>query len=90
MDFGSTVAMPGHPVTGHKSQCWDNALAESFFALLKGELIDTRAWPTRVAACRAVVEYIAWHNGTRPHTTLGYRSPAQFNNDHHGKLSKVA
>jgi transposase InsO family protein len=75
---------------GRKGQCWDNAVAESFFASLKGELIDTRAWPARAAACRAVVEYIAWYNGTRLHSTLGYRSPADFENDHHRMLSKVA
>jgi transposase InsO family protein len=32
---------------GRTGQCWDNALAGSFFSSLKGELIDTRAWPTR-------------------------------------------
>jgi transposase InsO family protein len=63
---------------GRTGQCWDNALAESFFASLKGELIDTRPWPTRAAARRAVVEYIGWYNGTRLHSTLGYRSPAEF------------
>jgi putative transposase len=75
---------------GRKGQCWDNAVAESFFASLKGELIDIRPWPTSAAACRATVEYIAWYNGTRLHSTLGYRSPADFENDHHAKLSKVA
>ena len=75
---------------GRKGQCWDNAVAETFFASLKGELTDTRAWPTRAGACRAVVEYIAWYNGTRLHSTLGYRSPADFENDRDGKLSNVA
>jgi putative transposase len=63
---------------GRTGQCWDNALAESFFASLKGELIDTRAWPTRAHARRATVEYIAWYNGTRLHSTLGYLSPAEY------------
>ena len=36
--------------TGRTGQCWDNALAESFFSSLKGELIDERAWPTRAGS----------------------------------------
>jgi putative transposase len=63
---------------GRKGQCWDNALAESFFSSLKGELTDHQAWPTRAGARRAIVEYIGWYNGTRLHSTLGYRSPAEF------------
>ena len=69
---------------GGKGRCWDNAMAESVFASLKGELTDLRAWPTRAGACRAVVEYIAWYNGTRLHSTLGCRSPTDFENDHYG------
>jgi transposase InsO family protein len=63
---------------GRTGQCWDNALAESFFASLKGELTDLQTWPTRAAARRAVVEYIGWYNGTRLHSTLGYQSPAEY------------
>ena len=63
---------------GRTGQCWDNALAESFFASLKGELIDLQAWPARAAARRAIVEYIGWYNGTRLHSTLGYLSPAEY------------
>jgi putative transposase len=43
---------------GRKGQCWDNAVAESFFATIKRELIDTRAWPRRTGLRRAVFEYI--------------------------------
>jgi hypothetical protein len=39
-------------------QCWEAALAESFFSANKGELLDDRAWPTRAAARGAVTEYI--------------------------------
>jgi transposase InsO family protein len=75
---------------GRTGQCWDNALAESFFASIKGELIDTQPWPTRAAARQAIVEYIGWYNGTRLHSALGYRSPAEFEDDHRNKIRKVA
>jgi transposase InsO family protein len=73
---------------GRTGQCWDNALSESFFASIKGELPGLQAWPTMAAARRAIVEYIAWYNGTRLHSTLGYRSPAEFEEDN--KIKKVA
>lgn len=60
---------------GRTGQCWDNALAESFFASLKGECLDQQSWPTRARARRAIVEYIAWYNGTRLHSALGYLTP---------------
>jgi transposase InsO family protein len=64
--------------SGRPGQCWDNALAESFFASLKGECLDRQPWPTRAAARRATVEYIAWYNGTRLHSALGYLTPDEF------------
>ena len=75
---------------GRTGQCWDNALAESFFASLKGELIDLHAWPAREAARRAVVEYIGWYNDTRLHSTLGYRSPAEYETTGKEDLGQVA
>jgi Integrase core domain len=64
--------------------------AESFFSPLKGELADTRAWPTRAGARRAIVEYIAWCNGTRLHSSLGYQSPADYENSPHENVRRVA
>ena len=64
--------------TGRTGQCWDNALAESFFASLKGECLDQQLWPTRTAARHATVEYIGWFNGTRLHSALGYQTPNEF------------
>ena len=75
---------------GRTGQCWDNALAESFFSSLKGELTGTRAWPTRAGARQAVVEYIAWYNGTRLHSALGYQSPADYENNQHENVRRVA
>ena len=62
-------------------QCWDNAVAESFFATLKKELVHRRAWPTRTDLRQAVFEYIElFYNTTRRHSTLGMRSPAEYEN----------
>lgn len=64
---------------GRKGECWDNAVAESFFATLKGELIDIRPWPTRAGLRVAVFDFIeGWYNTRRLHSTLGYRSPAEY------------
>lgn len=60
-------------------QCWDNAIAESFFGTLKTELVYRQPWPTRVAARRAVFEFIeVFYNRQRLHSALGYRSPAEY------------
>ena len=62
-----------------KGDCWDNAVAESFFATLEFELIMTSDWHTRDEARRAIFEYIeTWYNRERRHSTLGYRSPAEY------------
>jgi putative transposase len=62
-----------------RGNCWDNAVAESFFATLERELIARRDWPTRDAAARAIFDYIAgWYNTRRLHSTLHYQSPAAY------------
>jgi transposase InsO family protein len=71
-----------HGVTTSMSRprdCWDNAVAESFFATLKTELVPRARWPTRAAAHRALSNFIdRWYNHQRRHAALGYRSPVQY------------
>ena len=63
-----------------RGNCWDNAVAESFFATLKVELgHDDLPWLTRAHAQGEVFEYIeGFYNGQRRHSTLGYLSPLTF------------
>ena len=62
-----------------KGNCWDNAVAESFFATLELELILNARWATRDEARRAIFRYIeTWYNRERRHSTLDYVSPAVY------------
>ena len=74
--------LAAHQLTASMSRrgdCYDNAVAESFFATLERELIERRDWATRAEAQRAIFDYIAaWYNTRRRHSTLGYRSPAAY------------
>jgi transposase InsO family protein len=62
-----------------KGNCWDNAVAESFFATLKTELIYPRRFATRREAREAIFDYVeTFYNRRRRHSTLGYLSPVDF------------
>ena len=62
-----------------KGNCWDNAVAESFFATLKKELVRDRPFETRAAAHVDVFEYIeVFYNRQRAHSLLGYDTPTSF------------
>jgi len=62
-----------------KGDCWDNAVVESFFSTLDIECAGERPFSTRSAARREVYDYIlSFYNPTRLHSTLGYRSPMEF------------
>ena len=62
-----------------KGDCWDNAVAESFFHLLKSELTYHCRWLNYQAADRSLFEYIEiFYNRERSHSTLYYASPNQF------------
>jgi transposase InsO family protein len=62
-----------------KGNCYDNAVAESFFSTLEFELVMRADWRTREEARTAVFEYIeTWYNPKRRHSTLGYLSPSTY------------
>ena len=62
-----------------KGDCWDNAVAESFFKTIKTELIYDQKFLTRHHAKLEIFDYIEiWYNRKRLHSALGYRSPEGF------------
>jgi transposase InsO family protein len=73
---------------GSRGDCFDNAVAESFFATLKKELVHGRAWPTKAELRTEVFEYIeVFFSRRRRHSTLGMLSPADYE---HTALSAMA
>jgi transposase InsO family protein len=75
-----------------KGDCWDNAVAESFFASLKKEYVHNTHFKTRIQAKLGVFDYIeAWYNNERSHSTLDGLSPNEFekiNSDKFTNFSK--
>ena len=62
-----------------KGDCWDNAVAESFFATLRAELVDHERYSTREAAMRSIGDYIDnFYNVERRHSHLDYLNPIEF------------
>ena len=75
---------------GSKGDCFDNAVAESFFATLKKELIHGRSWPSKAELRTEVFEYIeVFFNRRRRHSTLGFLSPAQFEQTQEQETEKI-
>ena len=71
--FGVVASM------SRKGDCWDNAVAESFFSTLKTELVGDRIYASQDAARVAIREYVdGFYNTTRRHSHLGYVSPIEF------------
>lgn len=70
---GMVVSMSGH------GDCWDNAVMESFWSTLKGELVEQTRYATRADARQSIFEYIeVFYNRKRLHSSIGYRSPESF------------
>jgi transposase InsO family protein len=79
-DYRALLASRGiEPSMSRTGNCWDNAAMESFFGTLKRELVHREAYATREEATRSLFEYIeVFYNRRRLHSSLGYRSPVQY------------
>jgi transposase InsO family protein len=84
LSFGQAAGKAGIARSmGSRGDCYDNAVAESFFATLKKELIHRRSWPDRDLLRREVFDYVEiFYNPTRRHSTLGMLSPARYEERH--------
>jgi putative transposase len=67
---------------GRTGSCLDNAVAESWFASLKLELVHRQHYRTRAEARTAIFAWIAWSNRFRLHSTNGYLSPVEWEQQH--------
>jgi putative transposase len=82
--FGRAAHQAGIAISmGSRGDAYDNAVAETFFATLKKELVNRRTWPSRLDLQSAVFEYIeAFYNRQRRHSTLSMLSPAEYEQTH--------
>jgi len=74
------------PSMSRKGNCWDNAVMERFFKSYKEEWVGDRVYHTREAAIQDMQEYMKYYDGVRLHSTLGYRTPVEYENG----LSRVS
>ncbi len=75
--------MPGRGEAPHV-----NAVCESFHATMKKEKIHRRPWPTRAETRSRIFDYIeGWYNPRRRHSTLGYLSPAEYEQQYHNAVT---
>lgn len=78
------------PSMGSVGDAYDNAMAESFFATLERELLARRRFRSQAEAKMAVFEWIeGWYNPHRRHSSLGYRSPVNYERAHHRSQNQI-
>ena len=71
-----------------KGNCWDNAVAENFFKILKSELVNHVKFKNILQAKTALFEFIEiWYNRKRKHAYLGYKTPEQYGKINHSKCA---
>ncbi len=86
--FGKRCERAGVSISlGSVGDCFDNAMAEAFFATLETELLDRHSFRSPREARPVVFDYIeGWYNPHRRHSSLGYRSPAEFERNHNAEM----
>jgi putative transposase len=83
-EFGAFLVSCGlQQSVGRTGVCWDNAMAESFFAALKNERVHRTVYPTREHAKSDIARYIEfWYNSNRLHSGVGYRTPQEVHDEY--------
>lgn len=82
-DYREHLAVMGMEQSmSRKGNCWDNAPTERFFRSLKHEQLNYETFRTQDAAKLSVIDYLAFYNGKRSHSTLGYQSPLEFEREY--------
>jgi putative transposase len=77
--FREQLAVLGiEPSMSRRGNCWDNAPVESFFATLKKELVHEREWSSLDELRREIENYLAFYNDERIHSSLGYQTPREY------------
>jgi putative transposase len=89
--FGQRCREAGvRPSMGSVGDCFDNAMAESFFATLECELRDRRRFKTQVEARMAIFDFIeGWYNPHRRHSALAYHSPIEYEQVYRGDTNRT-
>ena len=72
---------------GYTGICWDNAMAESFFATLKTEFYYRRVWPTRARAIRGDADWI--EDRYRRHSSIGHVTPVDFEMQYSSQAAEI-
>ncbi len=70
-----------------KGDCWDNAPTERLFRSLKHEQLNYEKFKTKEAAKLSIIDYLAFYNGKRIHSTLSYKSPMEFEREFYKKTA---
>ena len=70
---------------GRKGNCWDNSPTGRFFRSLKHGQLNYERFRTKASAKLGIIDYLAFYNGKRTHSKLGYQTPLQFERDFYRK-----